>query len=78
MLMKIFAISDLHLSSVCDKPMNVFGKAWENYFELICDDWRAKVTDDDVVILAGDFSWAMRMEQALPDFALVSALPGKK
>lgn len=78
MLMKIFAISDLHLSSVCDKPMNVFGKAWENYFELICDDWRAKVTDDDVVILAGDFSWAMRMEQALPDFALVAALPGKK
>ncbi len=76
--MKVFAISDLHLSTVCDKPMDVFGKAWENYFEQICDDWKKKVTDDDLVILAGDFSWAMRMEEALPDFELVAKLPGKK
>lgn len=76
--MKIFAISDLHLSTVCEKPMNIFGKAWENYFEFICDDWRKKVSDDDLVILAGDFSWAMRIEEALPDFNLVAALPGKK
>ncbi|MGN1040413.1 MAG: metallophosphoesterase, partial [Candidatus Fimimonas sp.] len=76
--MKVFAISDLHLSTVCDKPMDIFGKAWENYFELICDDWKQKVSDDDLVILAGDFSWAMRMEEALPDFQLVAQLPGKK
>lgn len=76
--MKVFAISDLHLSTVCDKPMDIFGKAWENYFELICDDWKQKVSDDDLVILAGDFSWAMRMEDALPDFQRVAQLPGKK
>lgn len=76
--MKVFAISDLHLSTVCDKPMDVFGKAWENYFEQICDDWQAKVSADDLVILAGDFSWAMRMQEALPDFELVAKLPGKK
>lgn len=76
--MKVFAISDLHLSTVCDKPMDVFGKSWENYFEQICQDWNSKVSQDDVVILAGDFSWAMRFEQALPDFKLVAQLPGNK
>lgn len=76
--MKVFAISDLHLSTVCDKPMDVFGKAWENYFELICADWQAKVHPEDIVILAGDFSWAMRMQEALPDFEQVAKLPGRK
>lgn len=76
--MKVYAISDLHLSSVCEKPMDIFGKAWENYFEIICQDWRDKVADDDVVLLPGDFSWAMRMEDALPDFELVAQLPGRK
>lgn len=76
--MKVFAISDLHLSTVCNKPMDVFGKSWENYFEQIRADWLEKVTEEDVVILAGDFSWAMRMEDALPDFACVAELPGRK
>ncbi|MCM1533775.1 MAG: metallophosphoesterase [Corallococcus sp.] len=76
--MKVYAISDLHLSTVCQKPMDIFGKAWENYFEIISEDWRGKVSDDDVVLLPGDFSWAMRMEDALPDFERVAALPGRK
>ena len=76
--MKVFAISDLHLSTVVEKPMDIFGKAWENYFDIISEDWKAKVTDDDLVLLPGDFSWAMRMDEALPDFELVAKLPGKK
>ena len=76
--MKVFAISDLHLSTNCQKPMDIFGKSWVNYFELICADWKAKVSQDDVVLLPGDFSWAMRMEDALADFELVAQLPGKK
>ena len=76
--MKVFAISDLHLSTVVEKPMDIFGKSWENYFEEICADWKAKVSDDDLVLLPGDFSWAMRMDEALPDFRLVAQLPGKK
>lgn len=76
--MKVFAISDLHLSSVCSKPMDVFGKSWENYFELICQDWQRKVSDDDLVLLPGDFSWGMRLAEALPDFDLVAKLPGTK
>lgn len=76
--MKVYAISDLHLSTVCGKLMDIFGKAWENYFELISADWKEKVTDEDVVLLPGDFSWAMRMEDALPDFERVADLPGSK
>ncbi len=76
--MKVFAISDLHLSTNCKKPMDVFGKSWINYFELICADWKEKVSQDDLVLLPGDFSWAMRMEDALADFDLVAKLPGKK
>lgn len=76
--MKVFAISDLHLSTVVQKPMDIFGKAWENYFEEISADWKQKVTDDDLVLLPGDFSWAMHMEEALPDFELVAGLPGQK
>lgn len=76
--MKVFAISDLHLSTVVAKPMEIFGKSWENYFELISADWKDKVTNDDLVLLPGDFSWAMRMDEAMPDFELVAKLPGKK
>lgn len=58
--------------------MDIFGKAWENYFEEISSDWQSKVTDDDLVLLPGDFSWAMRIEEAMPDFRLVAQLPGQK
>ena len=76
--MKIFAISDLHLSINNPKPMDVFGERWEGYVEKIFDDWKQKVTDDDVVLLAGDFSWAMKLQDALADFDLLKSLPGKK
>ena len=76
--MKRFAISDLHLSTVCQKPMDIFGKAWENYFDIIRQDWQEKVTEDDIVLLPGDFSWAMRMDEALADFERVADLPGTK
>ncbi len=76
--MKVFAISDLHLSTANPKPMNVFGASWDNYFEQICDDWNEKVSPDDLVLLPGDFSWGMRLEEALVDFELVAKLPGQK
>ena len=76
--MKIFAISDLHLSVNNPKPMDIFGPTWENYIEKIFDDWRAKVTEEDVVLLAGDFSWAMKIDDVRADFAMLKDLPGKK
>ncbi len=76
--MKVFAISDLHLSLYNPKPMNIFGPAWEGYEEKIIEDWKAKVSEDDIVLMAGDFSWAMMLEDTARDFELLKALPGKK
>ncbi len=76
--MKVFAISDLHLSTTSDKPMNVFGGNWEGHFEKIKKDWLDKVTDEDIVLICGDVSWAMKLEDALFDLRLLAPLPGKK
>ena len=76
--MNFYAISDLHISTTEDKPMEIFGAAWENYLEKIIDDWKAKVCDDDVVFIAGDLSWAMKLENAVKDLSLFAPLKGKK
>ena len=76
--MDIYAIGDLHLPGGDDKPMNVFGPHWEGHFERICQDWRARVGEEELVLIPGDISWAMQMEQALPDLDAIGALPGKK
>ena len=75
--MTIFAISDLHLPAR-EKPMDIFGAQWENHFERIAGDWRERVGQDDIVLLPGDLTWAMRLEDALEDLARVGALPGRK
>ncbi len=76
--MTIYAIGDLHLPGGDTKPMDVFGSQWENHFERISADWRRRVTPDDLVLLPGDISWAMRLEDALPDLMAIHELPGKK
>lgn len=76
--MKIFAISDLHLSNSCDKPMDIFGGNWEGYTDKIIENWNAKVTDGDIVLIAGDISWAMKLEEAQADIDWIDKLPGKK
>lgn len=76
--MSIFAIGDLHLSFNTDKPMNIFGENWNNYEEKIKKDWLKKVKDTDLVLLPGDFSWAMKLEDTYKDFEYINNLPGKK
>ena len=76
--MRVFAISDLHLSVNNPKPMDIFGPAWDNYVEKVFSDWKEKVSDDDVVVMAGDFSWAMKLEDTKKDLELFKNLPGKK
>ena len=76
--MKIYSISDLHLDINNTKPMNVFGHVWDNYIEKIVSDWNSKVQDDDVVVLAGDYSWAMKLEDVVPDFIWLNSLKGIK
>lgn len=76
--MKVFAISDLHLSHAVEKPMDIFGDGWTDHFDKVSADWRAKVGEEDLVLLGGDLSWGMRLEEAAPDYAAIAALPGKK
>lgn len=76
--MIVYAIGDLHLPGGDDKPMAVFGAHWEGHWEKICQDWRARVTTQDVVLIPGDISWAMQLEHALDDLHAIAALPGRK
>lgn len=76
--MSVYAISDLHLSTTADKPMNIFGGNWNGHFEKIRADWQEKVKSDDLVLIAGDISWAMKLSDALEDLRALADLPGKK
>lgn len=76
--MKIYAISDLHISTNTNKPMDVFGGNWVNYLEKIFADWKEKVSDDDIVLIGGDISWAMDIDDAKKDLELLSNLKGRK
>lgn len=76
--MKIFAIADLHLSLCGQKPMEIFGDSWDNYTDIIYNDWQSKVTDDDIVLIAGDISWAMYMDDFKVDLEFFNGLKGKK
>lgn len=76
--MKIFAISDLHISTNTNKPMDVFGGNWVGYLEKIYADWESKVSDGDLVLIAGDVSWAMSIDDAVKDISTFAALKGKK
>ena len=75
--MAVYAIGDLHLPAKL-KPMDVFGEHWKDHFQRVSEDWRARVAPGDVVLLPGDISWAMRLEDALEDLASIAALPGEK
>ena len=75
--MALFVISDLHLSLNTDKPMTVF-KGWDNYVERIESNWRKVVNDEDTVVIPGDISWEMRLNNCKKDFEFIHNLPGKK
>ncbi len=76
--MRLFAISDPHLSFANPKPMDVFGPRWQRHAERLRAHWLATVGEDDAVLIAGDISWAMKLEEALPDLEWLAALPGRK
>lgn len=77
--MKIWAIGDLHLSfGVANKSMAIFGPAWENHAEKIAQNWKAVISPDDLVLIPGDISWAMKPEEAIADLQWIHDLPGTK
>ena len=76
--MSIYTIGDLHLSFKENKPMSIFGENWSEHEEKIKIDWKEKVKENDLVVLPGDFSWAMYLKDTDEDFKYLNELPGKK
>lgn len=75
--MSLFAIGDTHLSLRTDKPMDIFN-GWTDYVSRLEKNWRAVVNEDDTVVIAGDISWEMNIENTLTDFRFLEGLPGEK
>ncbi len=75
--MSIFTIADLHLSLDTNKSMEVFS-GWDNYIQKLETNWKKIVTPEDTVVIPGDISWAMKLEDTLADFQFLESLPGQK
>ena len=75
--MSLFAIADTHLSFGTNKPMDVFS-GWQNYEERMQKNWNAVVGENDTVVIAGDISWGMKLEDTLEDFRFLDRLNGRK
>lgn len=75
--MRVLAIADPHLSRSDPKPMDVFGPGWGGHPDALFDGWRETVRDDDLVLVPGDLSWAIRLDDALVDLNDLAALPGR-
>ena len=78
--MSVYTIADLHLSTheKTNKPMEVFGQRWQDYTARIEKNWRRLVTERDTVIVGGDISWALSLDEALSDLKFIDSLPGRK
>lgn len=75
--MSIFVIADLHLSFGVEKPMDVFA-GWQDHWQRIEKNWRKLVKETDTVVIPGDISWGLTLDEALPDFQFINDLPGQK
>ncbi len=76
--MALFAIADLHFSFSAQKPMDIFGAQWRNHSQKIIENWERTVTPADTVLLPGDISWGMHLEEAAADLDVIYRLPGRK
>lgn len=76
--MRVFALGDPHLSHAKPKPMHIFGEQWRNHAQKIAQNWATMAQPDDVLIIAGDISWAMRLEEAQADLDYLAQLVGTK
>ncbi|MGI6337249.1 MAG: metallophosphoesterase [Eubacteriales bacterium] len=75
--MALYALADLHLSTLANKPMDIFGGAWAGYMEkLACG--LSVLREGDTLVIPGDFSWGMSLGEALGDFRWLAAYPGRK
>ena len=75
--MALYTIGDLHLSLSAKKPMDVFGGAWVGYMDKLREGLSV-LTEDDTLVLCGDLSWALGLDNAREDFAWINEIPGRK
>ncbi|MGI6029395.1 MAG: metallophosphoesterase [Candidatus Heteroscillospira sp.] len=75
--MALYAIGDFHLSFGSDKPMDIFGKQWDNHADKLMAGF-STLQPEDVCVICGDLNWAMNLEKAREDFLFIDRLPGKK
>lgn len=76
--MALYAIGDTHFSESTDKPMDIFGGAWNGYRDKLVSSFSECLKEGDMLVICGDFSWGMSLEESLADFKLISSFPGKK
>lgn len=74
----IYGIGDLHFDYSKQKPMDIFGDNWLDHEDQIIQNWKDKVKEEDIVLIPGDISWALKLEEAQLDLERIDDLPGKK
>lgn len=74
----LYTIADTHLSFTTEKPMDIFGARWENHAEKLKENWINKITKEDTVVIPGDISWGIDLEEAKQDLLFLDSLPGRK
>lgn len=74
----IYSISDLHLDHTDEKPMSVFGEKWDDHDKVIKENWMNMIKEDDLVLIAGDISWALKPEESYEDLKWIDGLAGTK
>ena len=75
--MGLYAIGDLHLSLSVNKPMDIFGEVWKDHTEKLRASF-SQLREEDTIVLCGDTSWGISLEEALEDFRFLDRLPGQK
>ncbi|MDR3596056.1 metallophosphoesterase [Clostridium sp.] len=76
--MALYTISDLHLGFNVEKPMDIFGDKWKGHCDKIKENWLSKITEEDMVLIAGDISWSLREQDSKYDLDWINELPGRK
>ncbi len=74
----LYTIADTHLSFTTEKPMDIFGSRWENHAEKLKENWIKTVKPEDTVVIPGDISWGISLEEAKEDLLFLDSLPGRK
>ena len=75
--MALYVLGDPHLSFRSQKPMDIFGGAWNGYVDKLREGLSI-LREEDTIVLAGDISWGMSLEESTEDFAFLDAFPGRK